>query len=278
MILEIEKANFSIIRKLLDETMDNIEVKAIIEGINPGWVFVDSQKSPRTAMVWAKGIQGFYFVGDTNNPDFNNCINDFIDNQIKPKAAQQGLNRFEFSGETKNWSSVLEEIFINRKLEKSQQYIYKLKKDSWQDYQKRKLGDGFELRKINQEIFYDKQIKNINFLSLEIQRWWNSTEEYLNKAFGYCIIYDNKIVSYCICNFLHGDIYTIGIETLEEFRRNGLSQVATEAFVENCLDNQLIPHWECMESNLPSRALAEKLRFNRDSIYTLYSFPLTMPV
>lgn len=278
MIFEIEKANFSIIRNLLDETMDNIEIKAVIEGINPGWVFVDSQKSPQTAMVWAKGIQGFYFVGDPNNPDFNNCINDFIDNEIEPKAVKQGLNRFEFSGETENWCSVLEEIFINKKLEKSQQYIYKLKKDSWQDYQKRKLKDGFELRKINQEIFYDKKIKNINFLSLEIQRWWNSTEEYLNKTFGYCIMFDNKIVSYCICNFSHGDICTIGIETLDEFRRNGLSQVATEAFVENCLDNQLIPHWECMESNLPSRALAEKLKFNRDSIYTLNSFPFTMPV
>ncbi len=273
MIFEIEKDNFKSIYGLLDDKVDNVEIKAVIEGNNPGWIFVDSIKSPHTAMIWSKGIQGFYFVGDENNPEFNNYISDYIDKEIEPRAIKENLNRFEFSGETEKWCSILEEVFSGRELNKSKQYIYKFKYDSWHDYKKRKLNDKFVLRKINIELLNDKNIKNLDYIVSEILRWWNSCEEYLNETFGYCIVSDNIIVNYCLCNFVYDDIHTMGIETLEEYRRNGFSQVTTEAFVETCIDKQLKPHWECMGSNIPSWSLAEKLNFNREHIYTLYSFP-----
>ena len=125
MIYEIGMNRFNIIHKLLDDRMDNIEIKAVIDGINPGWIFVDSIESPTTAMIWSKGIQGFYFVGDENNIEFNNYINEFIDTEIKPRAIEEKLNRFEFSGETEKWDGILEKIFKDRSLNKSKQYIYK---------------------------------------------------------------------------------------------------------------------------------------------------------
>lgn len=273
MIYEIEKTNFSSIYCLLDDSMDNIEIKAVIEGTNPGWIFVDSIDSPRTAMVWSKGIQGFYFIGDKNNPEFNNYINDFIDKEIEPRGIKESLNRFEFSGETEQWCPILEEIFSNRQLNKSRQYIYKFKPDSWNGYKKRKLKDNFILRKIDKDLLKDKNIKNLEFISSEILRWWDSYDDYINRTFGYCILFEDKIVNYCICDYVHDNIRPMGIETIEEFRRNGLSQVTTEAFVENCINEQLNPYWECMESNIPSRTLAERLKFSRNHIYILYSFP-----
>lgn len=273
MIYEIEKANFHSIYRLLDDSMDNIEIKAVIEGTNPGWIFVDSIESPRTTMVWSKGIEGFYFVGDKNNPQFNNHINDFIDKEIEARAIKENLNCFEFSGETEEWCSLLEEIFKNRQLNKSRQYIYKFKSDSWKGYKKRKLKDGFILRKIDKKLLMDENIENLEYITSEILRWWDSCDDYLEKTFGYCIIFENKIVNYCICDYVHDKIRPMGIDTLEEFRRNGLSQVTTEAFVETCLQNEFSPYWECMERNIPSRTLAEKLKFTRSRIYTLYDFP-----
>ncbi|OCL25710.1 hypothetical protein U472_15390 [Orenia metallireducens] len=273
MIYEIEKENFNSIYSLLDDTMDNIEVKAVIEGINPGWIFVDSIESPQTAMVWSKGIQGFYFVGDENNPKFNNYISNFIDEEIKPRAMKRNLNQFEFSGETEKWCPILEEIFGDRDLNKSKQYIYRLNTDLWNDYEKRKLEDGFILKKIDKELLNNKRIKNLDYIISEILRWWDSCDDYLDRTFGYCILFEDKIVNYCICDFGYDNIRPMGIETLEEFRRKGLSQITTEAFIETCIKNQLSPYWECMESNIASRTLAEKLKFNRERIYTLYSFP-----
>jgi hypothetical protein len=224
-------------------------------------------------MVWSKGIQGFYFVGDENNLEFNKYINDYIDKEIKPRAIDENLDRFEFSGETEKWCSIFEDIFSDRKLNKSKQYIYKFRYNSWNNYQKFKLDSKFTLRKIDSELLYDKNIENLDYLLSEILRWWSSIEEYLKNTFGYCIVHENKIVNYCICNFVYKNIHTMGIETIKEYRRKGLSQVTTECFVERCMKNPLIPYWECMESNIPSRNLAEKLRFNREHIYTLYSFP-----
>lgn len=276
MIYEIRKDRFNIIHDLLDEGMDNIEIKAVIDGINPGWIFVDAIESPRTAMVWSKGIQGFYFVGEEHNTEFNNYINEFIDKEIEPRAIEEGLNRFEFSGETEKWDSILEEIFKNRPLDISRQYQYRIKYDPQSSYKKREIEDKFILRQIDIELLNDPNIKNLEFLSSEIKRWWDSYEDYLDKTFGYCIIHENTIANYCITNFVYENVHTMGIETLEEYRRKGLSQVTTEAYVENCIQNQLSPYWECMETNLASRALAEKLGFYRNYIYTLYSFSLKL--
>ncbi|WP_432665248.1 GNAT family N-acetyltransferase [Wukongibacter baidiensis] len=273
MIYELSKDRYYSIHSLLDNTMDNIEIKAVIDGINPGWIFVDRVESPRNAMIWSRGIQGFYFVGESNNTQFNNYINDFIDKEIEPRAIKEGLNRFEFSGETGKWDPVLEEMFKNRELSKSRQYIYKLESAVWDFDDRRKLDEGFILREFNEEMFNDPNIKNLEFLSSEIERWWDSYEDYLEKSFGYCIIAEDKVVNYCLCNFVHEDTHTMGIETQKDFRRKGLSQATTEAFVENCIRNNLKPYWECMESNLASRSLAEKLGFTRTHIYSLYSFP-----
>lgn len=273
MIYEITKDRFYSIQSLLDDKMDNIEIKAVIAGINPGWIFVDSIESPRTAMIWSKGIQGFYFAGDQNNPEFNTYICNFIDQEIEKRAIEENLNRFEFSGETEKWDTVLEEIFKDKSLHKSKQYIYKFKYDIWNSHKKGKLKNGFMLREIDRELFSDPCISNLEFISSEIERWWNSAEDYLDNTFGYCIINENMIVNYCICNFVYKNVHTIGIETLEDFRRQGLSQITTEAFIEKCIKSYLEPYWECMESNHASRSLAEKLGFVRSHIYTLYSFP-----
>ena len=51
--------------------MDNIEINAVLNGINPGWVFVNEQINPKTALLWSRGIEGFYFIGEPDNDQFN---------------------------------------------------------------------------------------------------------------------------------------------------------------------------------------------------------------
>ena len=55
------------------------EALAVIESNNPGWVFADDPNTPRTALVWAQGIEGFYLVGDTDSTVFLEYLNDYID-------------------------------------------------------------------------------------------------------------------------------------------------------------------------------------------------------
>jgi len=49
--------------------------------------------------------------------------------------------------------------------------------------------------------------------------------------------------------------------------------VAT-AFIAECVERHLQPHWDCMAENVASARLAEKLGVSKNHAYTLYSFPL----
>ena len=273
MIYELDKSKFGMISNILNKNSDNIEVKAIIEGINPGWIFVDSLDKPKVAVVWSAGQEGFYFVGNENIVEFNNSINDFIDNEIEERAINKDLKRFEFSGETEKWCSVFEKIFSKRKLRTSKQYVYKLEKNDWENYNKGLNSSKYKLHKIDKQLLENKEIQNTIFLTKEILRWWSSLDDFFNKSHGFCMIDKNKITNYSLGNFYIDNVMTIGIETLKEYRRQGLSQITSEAFIGKCFEENNKVQWECMGENIASYKLAEKLKFKRTKEYTLYSFP-----
>lgn len=272
MVYKIEKEQYDLVKSVLDESVDNIEVKAVLDGTNPGTVYVDCVESPRTAVIYSQGNEGYYFVGDYGNRDFLKEFNGYIDANISPLLRNSDINGFEFSGETEQWCSALENTFADRTLKISKQYIYKLCSDSWDGYQKSSLKEGYELREIANKLHEDKSITNMEFLSDELLKWWDSWDDYDELAFGYCIVHDNKIVSFCMCDYVYEKVRPLGIETLKEYRRQGLCQAAVEAYIERCIENGLKPYWECMQTNVASRSLAEKLGFTRTKVYTLYSF------
>ncbi len=61
------------------------EALAVIEGHNPGWVFVDNPNAPRAALVWAQGIEGFYLVGDASSAVFLDELDFYTDQVLKPR-------------------------------------------------------------------------------------------------------------------------------------------------------------------------------------------------
>lgn len=61
MILELHNLEFWKCRKLLNE-QGQLEAKAVVEGINPGRIFVDEPVSPSTGMIWLGNNDGFIFL------------------------------------------------------------------------------------------------------------------------------------------------------------------------------------------------------------------------
>ncbi len=273
MIQELDKNNYQEILNILDQSEDNIEVKSVIKGYSPGRIFVDEKKNPKTAMIWSKGIQGFYFVGDQNNNEFNDYLLSFISKKIKDILNKENLKFFEFSGETNKWDAPLEDLFNMKELDKSQQFIYYFNKENWKKHNYNFISKKYKLLKIEKNILNQK-FSNIEFLLDEINLWWDNIENFLNRSSGYIVCLDDKIVSYALGNYLVDEIHLMGIETLKEFRRKGLSQACCEAFIDNSLSNNIIPRWECMSSNIASQKLAEKLGFKKSKVYNLYSIEI----
>ena len=74
MLQELQTAEFNRAWPILDGHRVNMEIKAIVTGNSPGWVFVDQKDKPQTALVFSHGQDGFYFVGREDNPVFIEAI------------------------------------------------------------------------------------------------------------------------------------------------------------------------------------------------------------
>ncbi|MGD6940937.1 GNAT family N-acetyltransferase [Cytobacillus gottheilii] len=270
MIKELKESEFYVCKELLNEN-GQLEAKAIVEGINPGRIFVDDMESPASGLIWLGNNDGFIFIGNERNDEFNAGLNHLIDTVIAPDANKVGLIWFEGVGNHPQWNATIEKVFANRRLGSWNQRVYTLQKDDYKAGGKSALEEGYKIVQIS-EIFNDKQITNIDFLHAKIGAYWASSESFFQRGAGYCVVQQNKIVSVCFSGFVVEPFHCVDIETLEEHRGKKLAQLAADAFVEDCLNHNFVPYWDCMESNKPSIAVAENIGFKNVFNYIGYEF------
>ncbi|WP_047983229.1 GNAT family N-acetyltransferase [Ornithinibacillus californiensis] len=274
MISELSKHDFDKCNSLINE-QGQLEVKAVIEGINPGRIFVDDIISPSSGLVWLGNNDGFFFIGNEENEGFTRQINDFVETVIKPEAMNVGLNWFEGIGNHPKWNKVIERIFEHRKLESWNQRVYMIQEENYLAKGEPKLETGYKIKKIDRTLYENKknEISNIEYLHSKILEAWSSPDDFFEQGIGYCIVHDNKIVSICYSVFVVEDVHSVAIETLESYRGRKLAQGLAHRFVKDCLERDGLPYWDCMEDNKPSIAIAERLGFTNVFGYVGYYFP-----
>jgi len=273
MISELTKSDFYKCRSLVNEK-GQLEIKAVIEGVNPGRIFVDDETSPTSGFIWLGNNDGFLFIGDAENEAFNKELNNFIDEIIIPEARKVQLNCFEGMGNHIKWNKTIEKVFEHRKLESWNQRVYEIQKDDYKDKDEPAIEQGYEIVKICKPLFDndDGSIKNIEFLHAKILEFWGSPESFFDDGIGYCIVYKNEIVSVCFSGFVFENVHCIDIETLEGHQGKKLAQKLAHHFVKDCLENHMVPYWDCMELNKPSVAVAENVGFRNVFNYVGYYF------
>ncbi|RHW32313.1 GNAT family N-acetyltransferase [Oceanobacillus profundus] len=275
MISELNKDEFYKCKYLLSD-QGLLEARAVIEGINPGRVFVDDMETPTCGLIWLGNNDGFIFIGNEKNERFNKDLNQFIDTIIVPEANKVGLKWFEGIGNHNKWDTTIKDVFKNRKLGSWNQRVYMIDMDVYKYYDELSIATGYKLTKICKGIFENKDnsIKNIEFLRSNILESWSSSEMFFRNGIGYCMIYKNEVVSLCFSGFVAGNVHAVTIETIEEHRGKKLAQNIAKAFVNDCLDNNRIPSWDCTESNKPSIAVAENIGLKNVITYRGYEFSL----
>ena len=275
MISELKRADFYKCRDLLYE-QGQLEAKAVVEGVNPGRIFVDDIDSPTSGLIWLGNNDGFFFIGNERNQGFNIKLNHFIDTIIIPEAKKVGLTWFEGIGNHNKWTETIKKVFENRNLGSENQRVYTLQKNDYKDNFQLKIEDGYNIVKISETLFKnsDKSIENIDFLHSKLLEFWSSPKSFFNEGIGYCVVYKNIIVSICFSGFVVDNVHCIDIETLEVHQGKKLAQKVALTFVEDCLKNKLVPYWDCMESNKPSIAVAENIGFRNVFNYIGYDFKI----
>ncbi len=81
---------------------------------------------------------------------------------------------------------------------------------------------------------------------------------------------EGALATAAISSFLHGDKLEIGIETLPNFRNQGLASVVCSALIDYCIANQFEPIWSCRLTNGGSYHLAVKLGFDPVASFPYY--------
>ncbi|MGE7885300.1 GNAT family N-acetyltransferase [Bacillus sp. NPDC094077] len=273
MISELNKNDFYRCNSLVNE-QGQLEVKAVIAGVNPGRIFVDNITSPNSGLIWLGNNDGFFFIGNAENEEFNNKINDFIDKVIVPEAKKIGLNCFEAIGNHSKWNKTIERMFKHRQLKSWNQRVYTLKKEEYKDNHESKIEQGYTVLKMSKTLYENNKnsLKNIEFLQSKILEFWSSPDCFFNEGIGYCIVYDNMIVSVCFSGFVFENIHCIDIETIEGHQGRKLAQKIAHSFVKDCLENDIIPYWDCMELNKSSVSVVENVGFTNVFNYVGYYF------
>ncbi|PFQ36882.1 GNAT family N-acetyltransferase [Bacillus cereus] len=273
MISELSKNDFYKCRGLINE-QGQLEVRAVIAGVNPGRIFVDNISSPNSGLIWLGNNDGFFFIGNAENEEFNKEVNRFINNVIVPEARKVGLDYFEGIGNHSKWNKTIESIFQHRKLKSWNQRVYTLRKENYENHREPKIDQGYTVLKMNKALYENNNnsFKNIDFLQSKILEFWSSADCFLNEGIGYCIVYDDMIVSVCFSGFVFENIHCIDIETVEGHRGRKLAQKITHSFIKECLENDITPYWDCMELNRPSVAVVENVGFTNVFNYVGYYF------
>lgn len=274
MISELNKNDFYRCSSLISQ-QGQLEVRAVIGGINSGRIFVDNVTSPCSGLVWLGNNDGFFFIGDEENKVFTNEINTYIDTAIKPAAKKVGLNWFEAIGDHPGWNKVIEKMFEHRKLESWNQKVHILQKEDYQAKNEPIIEEDYMIQKISRTFYENNsgEINNIGFLHSNILDSWSSSDDFFDNGIGYCIIYDKTIISICFSVFVIENIHSVAIETLEAYRGKKLAQKIAHRFVKDCMEKNRLPYWDCMEDNKPSIAIAENIGFTNVFNYIGYYFP-----
>lgn len=274
MISELDKAAFHKCRKLINE-QGQLEAIAIVENINPGRIFVDDVNDPASGVIWLGNNDGFIFFGNEQNEGFIHKLNNFINHVIIAEAKKVQLKWFECIGNHEKWNKVIEKAFEHRKLGKWNQKVYSLQPGDYKGNSKPEIEQEYKVAKMCDFLFENNNnpIKN-KFLQAKISEFWDSTERFLRNGRGYCIVYQNEIVSVCFSGFIAGNVHCIDIETLKAHQGKKLAQRIAHHFVEDCIENNLVPYWDCMEMNKPSVAVAENIGLRNIFNYVGYDFSL----
>ncbi|OME66966.1 hypothetical protein BSK65_20960 [Paenibacillus odorifer] len=264
---EIHHEDYYKVKPLLHGEHIHPEILSVIEGNNPGWIFVDQLTAPKSALVWSQGIEGFYLIGDHTNQAFIHALDSYVTDHIVPRMKELRMEHFEVSGQHDEWN--LELMFPSRKLYPFEQMVFKLlhKPPTTQTNGTRTIN----LKMLDWE---NSDLKNIEFVHENIDLFWSSKEDFAEKGYGYAAVEGSEIMGVCYSSFVTQDTHAIGIETLPKYQKQGVGTHLATLVVEDVLANGFIPYWDCSLDNEASKKSALRLGFQQIHQYKCGAFAI----
>ncbi|MBQ6806378.1 MAG: GNAT family N-acetyltransferase [Lachnospiraceae bacterium] len=91
---------------------------------------------------------------------------------------------------------------------------------------------------------------------------------------SFIAVKDKEIVGIIFGSGRYEKYIPIDVEVLEGHRKRGVAKALACAFVKHCMECDLVPHWDCVESNKGSICLAESVGFIKIKERPFYWFDI----
>ncbi|MGF9915327.1 GNAT family N-acetyltransferase [Paenibacillus ehimensis] len=271
MIVELNANEYSKVTPLLsEEDKTNVALMSIVAGNNKGKIFVDDPDRPRTAMIWAIASIAF-FVGDCRNSEFIPHLNSYIDRKINQDSMEIiGGTWFTIAVADEAWDEALNEALTDYELHEGEDLVFEFAADRYSKLRQAQTETRFQITPLNAALLNDPAN---DFVLEDLSEFWNSTGDFMDKGFGYCVLKDGTVQSVCFSGYVYGNGHDLVVRTYEEAeRQKGLGAAVTFAYLDYCVRNGLVPHWTTDEENEASMALANKCGFvlkEKSKVYEL---------
>jgi hypothetical protein len=250
MLYEIDIKERSIIEPLFKEhKRDRVLINSVLEG-HFGSAYADSKTQPAIARLDAGSVT--MLGGNPKSPHVKDILKHKPIHYVTP--------------ENNDWRQILQEvyndkIFLIHFVDFSSQ---SLNKNHLKKLIKNLLPD-FEVKKIDSQLA--KQVVSDMDNEYFFENF-QSTEDFLKRGIGYCILYNGKIVSAATSMAMCKGTIDIEIETTEGSQGKGLGTIVGAKLVLYCLENNIKPKW--LAANPESEKLALKLGYKKIGTYDTF--------
>jgi len=249
---EITKAHFT-------APFSYFVIESVIEGNTYGEIFVDKLDNPHITIVWDTKYS--INCGGCADKEVLKQAVEFIKSDILTYDVRQDRGIIKIMYENKEWEQAILEGVQGFNYEVYPRSVYRHELDHIPNFQCK--DEGITIKKLDEELVNNNKLKNHEGLIEELTQMWGSVESFLSKGFGYCAITKDSIAAWCTGEYFSKAWCGIGIETYEEYQRQGIAAAATVEIIKHCKERNKTPHWDCWKNNIPSVKTAEKTGFQK---------------
>ena len=180
------------------------------------------------------------------------------------------IHEFEFSTEDTMLLEQLLHLFQDRNIEHELEYSYEIYENTSVQII---APNGYLIEPVTEQTLH-KGYENEGMFTNRLEECWDSLDDFFKKSLSFIAVKDNEIVGIIFGSGRYENYIPIDIEVLKEHRKRGVAKALTSAFVKHCLNCNLVPHWDCVESNKGSIRLAESAGFEKIKERPFYWFEI----
>jgi hypothetical protein len=232
-----------------------------------------AQPGGTVRFLWDRGNNVFYLSEDKLLEASTTELVYLISTEIKARAIEAGRSYFTVRDLAGWGQETIAGLFQGLTLGQISKRFYSFKNSKVTAGTVPTLA-GVEFQAIDTDFLRRDELQNLAYVKDEIKTMWPSLERFGEKGFGVAALLEETVIGWCTAEYASEAQCGIGVATIAEFENKGVATAMATRFVEECLQRQITPYWECNIRNPGSVRVAEKVGFEliQESIFWVGAF------